>query len=157
MVRSCFESWVFWILSSSHQNGLPNLSVRYIKSICYSLKLQLRFIKCNLTVHQYFICKELLLMRYPGTFFGRLQCAGWGRFEDFFSLQHFGGQIAESLISGGNRWVSRCAAGLFRVLSWRRHIPGGQTKVTAPVLQVPVRTEESNRMNTHTCMSCTKN
>ena len=56
--------------------GFQILVVRYIKSICCSLKLQLRFIKCILTVHQYFICKELLLMRYPGTFFGRLQCEG---------------------------------------------------------------------------------
>ena len=64
--------------------GFQILVLRYIKSICCSLKLQLRFIKCNLTVHQYFICKELLLMRYPGTFFGRLQCAGLGRHLKIF-------------------------------------------------------------------------
>ena len=48
--------------------GFQILVLRYIKSICCSLKLQLRFIKCNLTVHQYFICKELLLMRYQVLF-----------------------------------------------------------------------------------------
>ena len=67
--------------------------------------------------------------------------------------------VLQSIVGRGIIFSFLCSSysGAFEFDFVSRHIPGNQklrTRETGYIIQV--RTEESNRMNTHTCMSCMK-